>query len=141
MDQITYLIMSMQAKIHKQLMKGLAQTELSTGQPKVLAFLKSHEGLCQRDVAQACLMEPSSLTVLLNRMEQQGMIERRYQGGNRKTRYIYLTEYGKDLAAQVVDRFYEVERKALAGIPEEEKETFFRVCRGIVNNLGTEEPE
>ena len=139
MDQMAYLIMSMQAQIHKQLMKGLEQTELSTGQPKVLAYLKSHEGLCQKDVAQACLMEPSSLTVLLNRMEQQGMIERRYQDGNRKTRYIYLTEYGKGLAGQVVDRFYEVEREALAGVPEEEKETFLRVCREIVNNLSSEE--
>ena len=136
---INHQAMNMQARIHKQLMKGLEDTGLSTGQPKVLAYLKSHEGNCQKEIAQVCQMEPSSLTVLLNRMEKQGMIERRYQGGNRKTRYIYLTEHGRTLARQVVERFYEVERRAFAGISEEDKEAFFRVCAEITENLSSDE--
>ena len=59
----------------------------------MLAYLKSHEGKCQKEVAEACLIEPGSLTILLNRMEKQKMIERRFQGGNRKTRYLYLTSF------------------------------------------------
>ena len=127
--------MRMQARLHKQLMKGLEQTGLTTGQPKILAYLKSHQGRCQKEIAQACQLEPGSLTVLLNRMEKQGLIERRRRGGDRKTQYVYLTEQGLALAEAVVTRFYEVERLAFSGISEEEQAVFAHVCEEILRNL------
>lgn len=135
MNDFSYQLMKMQTLFHKQLLKGLEDTELSTGQPKVLAYLKAHEGKCQKDVAEACLIEPGSLTILLNRMEKQNMIERRFQGGNRKTRYIYLTEYGKKMADRVITRFYEVEKMAFNGFTEEETKSFRDLCAILVNNL------
>ncbi len=135
MEELTGTMMRMQVLLHRRLMEGLGQTELSTGQPKVLAYLKSHEGYCQKEIAAACQLEPGSLTVLLNRMEKQGMIERRTEGNNRRSRHIYLSEYGRTLAALVVDRFYEVEEMALAGISAEDRAAFARVSEEIIGNL------
>ena len=131
----SYQLMKMQSLFHKQLLKGLEDTNLSTGQPKVLAYLKSNEGKCQKEVAEACLIEPGSLTILLNRMEKQGMIERRFQGGNRKTRYIYLTDFGMEMADRVIACFYEVESMAFSGFTEEEKKSFRELSEKIANNL------
>ncbi len=135
MEELTGTMMRMQVLLHRRLMEGLGQTELSTGQPKVLAYLKSHEGYCQKEIAAACQLEPGSLTVLLNRMEKQGMIERRTEGNNRRSRHIYLSEYGRTLAALVVDRFYEVEEMAFAGISAEDRAAFARVSAEIIGNL------
>ena len=135
MKDITQLVMQMQAMVHRTLMKGVDQTKVTTGQPKVLAFLKHHEGLSQKDIAKACQVEPGSLTVLLNRMETLGMVERRRAEGNRRSQFVYLTSYGHELASQVVDRFYEVEKIAFAGVSEEDAEVFERVCRQVVTNL------
>ena len=135
MNDFSFQLMKMQSLCHKQLLKGLEDTDLSTGQPKVLAYLKSHEGKCQKEVAEACLIEPGSLTILLNRMEKQKMIERRFQGGNRKTRYIYLTEFGKEMAERVIKRFYEVEEMAFNDFTEEETKIFRDLCTIIINNL------
>lgn len=135
MEELTGTMMCMQVLLHRRLMEGLGQTELSTGQPKVLAYLKSHEGYCQKEIAAACQLEPGSLTVLLNRMEKQGMIERRTEGNNRRSRHIYLSEYGRTLAALVVDRFYEVEEMAFAGISAEDRAAFARVSAEIIGNL------
>ena len=135
MKDFSYQLMKMQSLFHKQLLKGLEDTNLSTGQPKVLAYLKSHEGKCQKEVAEACLIEPGSLTILLNRMEKQGMIERRFQGGNRKTRYIYLTDFGKEMADKVIACFYEVENMAFNGFTEEEIKSFRELSEKIANNL------
>ncbi len=132
---ISYQLMAMQAQLHRQLMKGLEETGLSAGQPKVLAFLKSHEGLSQKEIALACQLEPSSLTVLLKRMESQGLIERRHQAGSRKTRAVWLTERGHSAAARVVERFYEVERLAFEGVDETELAVFLRVCGKMLDNL------
>ena len=135
MLDFTYHLMNMQALFSRQLMHGLEQSEISVGQPKVLAYLKSHEGKCQKDIAQACHLEPGSLTVLLTRMEKLGMVERRSEGGNRKTRYVYLTDYGRQLAEIVVARFFAVEEAAFAGISEEEQEFLFRICGRVLENL------
>ncbi len=135
MKDFSYQLMKMQSLFHKQLLKGLEDTDLSTGQPKVLAYLKSNEGKCQKEVAEACLIEPGSLTILLNRMEKQGMIERRFQGGNRKTRYIYLTDFGMEMADRVITCFYEVENMAFNGFTEEEIKTIRELSEKIANNL------
>ena len=135
MEDLSYQLMKMQTLFHKQLMRRLEDTELTTGQPKVLSYLKSHEGKCQKEIADACLIEPGSLTILLNRMEKQGMIERRFQGGNRKTRYIYLTEYGCGLASKVIGCFHDVEAMAFDNFTEEEAGIFRRLCTVMANNL------
>ena len=135
MEQVSYQVMKIQSLMLKQMMKGLADTEISTGQPKVLAYLHAFEGKCQKDIAEACLIEPGSLTILLNRMEMQNMIERRFQGGNRKTRYVYLTEYGKSLADKVIKRFNEVQEMALQGFSQEEIYSFQKMCARMLDNL------
>ncbi len=135
MHDLSHQMMALQTLVLRQLMKGLEGTEISTGQPKVLAYLKSHEGRVQKEIAAACLLEPGSLTVLLNRMERQGMIERRAREGDRRARCIYLTEYGQKLAERVVARFYEVERRAFEGISAEDRAAFARICGAVAENL------
>lgn len=135
MHDISHQVMMMQSMLLRQLMKGLEGTEISTGQPKVLAYLRAHEGQLQKEIASACLLEPGSLTVLLNRMEKQGMIERRFRDGDRRARCIYLTAYGRELAERVVARFYEVEAMAFEGIDEAERAAFLRICGEVMENL------
>ena len=138
MEELTGTIIRMQALLHRRLMEGLAETELSTGQPKVLAYLKAHEGSCQKEIAAACQLEPGSLTVLLNRMEKQGMLERRMEGNNRRSRHIYLSDNGRQLAALVAADFQAVEKLAFSGISSEESAAFERICRRIIDNLDPE---
>lgn len=134
----SFQLMRMQALFHKRLLKDLEATGLSNGQPKVLAFLKSHEGRSQKEIAQACLLEPGSVTVLLKRMEQQGIIERRLWEGDQKTRCVFLTGHGRKLAACAVDSFFRIEERALSGFREDEKAQLTDYCWRIVDNLQSE---
>ena len=134
----SFQLMRMQTLFHKRLLKDLEATGLSNGQPKVLAFLKSHEGRSQKKIAQACQLEPSSVTVLLKRMEQQGIIERRLREGDQKTRCVFLTGRGRELAACAVESFFRTEERALSGFREEEKAQRKDYCRRIVDNLQSE---
>ena len=134
----SFQLMRMQTLFHKRLLKDLEATGLSNGQPKVLAFLKSHEGRSQKEIAQACQLEPSSVTVLLKRMEQQGIIERRLREGDQKTRCVFLTGRGRELAACSVESFFRIQELALSGFREEEKTQLMDYCRRIVDNLQSE---
>lgn len=140
-DSFHYMLMANQAMVQKKLLAGLKETGLTIGQPKVLEYLRGHEGAGQKEIARACYIEPGSLTVLLNRMEEQKMLERRMKDGNRRSLYVYLTPYGKTLAEQVVQSFAELEEKAFCGIPEEKREELMQLFSLVNQNLQREEQQ
>ena len=84
-DSFHYLSMANHMMVQKKLMEQLKDTGLTLGQPKVLDYLKDHDGASQKEIAAGCLIEAGSLTSILNRMEEKGLIERKMLNGNRRT--------------------------------------------------------
>ena len=130
-----YLRMADQAVFQKRLLNALKKASLTAGQPKVLDYLKDHDGAGQKEIAAACHIEPATLTSVLNRMEEKGMIERRMRNGNRRSLYVFLTEKGKELSDVVEREFDRAEEQALAGFSPEEREECRRMLRRICENL------
>ena len=116
-------------------LNALKKASLTAGQPKVLDYLKDHDGAGQKEIAAACHIEPATLTSVLNRMEEKGMIERRMRNGNRRSLYVFLTEKGKELSDVVEREFDRAEEQALAGFSPEEREECRRMLRRICENL------
>ena len=98
-------------------------------------YLKEHDGSNQKEIARACFLEAGSLTIILNKMEEKGLIERRILNGNRRSFHIFLTEEGKKKQQLVADAFLEIEKKALSNISEKEYEQFISVYQKIYSNL------
>lgn len=119
----------------KKLMEYLAGTGLSTGQPKILDYLRDHNGQSQREIACGCYIEAASLTSLLNGMEGKGLIERKRLNGNRRTNYIFLTEKGKEKLSQVEDAFRRIEEETFKGLSQEEREGFISAYKMICDTL------
>lgn len=137
-----YLLMAEQAMVQKELLNGLSDTPLSLGQPKVLDYLKEHDGSRQREIATGCFIEPPTLTFLLNRMEESGLIERRTKDNNRRTLYVYLTAAGKAYQERVEEQFREIEENVFVGFTEEEKrcfmDSFYRIYANLKKKRGLE---
>ena len=129
-----YLIMSEHSMFQKELLNRLKDSGLTIGQPKVLDYLKDHDGAGQKDIARGCHIEPGTLTTLLNRMEDTGLVERRMLNGNRRSLYVFLTDKGKNRLALVTETFSEMEEKAFRGISESEREAFMNVFLRIYEN-------
>lgn len=93
------------------------------------------EGLTQRELSeQVGLMEPTTFTAL-KAMESQGLIERRFQDGNRKKIYIYLTPKGRDLKDVLIPIAEELNEVAIRGLSESEIKVVHRALLGIIENL------
>jgi DNA-binding MarR family transcriptional regulator len=119
----------------KKLMEQLKDTGLTLGQPKVLDYLKEHDGASQKEIAAGCLIEAGSLTSILNRMEEKDLIERKMLNGNRRTFHIFMTESGKKNQRLVEEAFKKIEKTALNGISEEEQKQFMDIFCRIYRNL------
>ena len=113
--------------IQKRLLERVKASGLTLGQPKVLDYLKNHDGASQKEIAAGCFIEAGSLTSILNRMEEKGLIERRMLNGNRRTFHIFMTESGKKSQKLVEEAFVEIEEAAWKDISPEEAEAFMKI--------------
>ena len=134
-----YLIMAEHSMFQKELLAKLRDTGLTIGQPKVLDYLKDHDGAGQKDIAHGCHIEPGTLTTLLNRMEEKGLVERRMMNGNRRSLYVFLTDKGRAQLELVTEAFSEIEAEAFRGLSETERETFMNLFLRIYANTSKED--
>ncbi|MBR6020453.1 MAG: MarR family transcriptional regulator [Lachnospiraceae bacterium] len=113
---------------------------LTPGQPKVLNVLFEEEGYLQKDLAARCRVEPATMTSLLAKMEKQDMIKKEtvYVSGGKRAYAVYLTDHGRKLARQVVDKAAQADRIALSGMSEEEVESLISLMRRARNNIESE---
>ena len=134
-----YLIMAEHSMFQKELLAKLKDSGLTIGQPKVLDYLKDHDGTSQKDIARGCHIEPGTLTTLLNRMEESGLVERRMMNGNRRSLYVFLTDKGKEQLELVTAAFSEMEAEAFRGLSETERRTFMDLFLRIYANTSRED--
>lgn len=134
-NSLHYLMMANQMLVHKALMERVKESGLTIGQPKVLDYLKDHDGSSQKDIARACFIEAGSLTTILNGMEEKGLIERRTLNGNRRSYHIFMTDEGKKKQQMIDEAFADIEEKAVSDISDEEYSQFMSVYQKLYNNL------
>ena len=132
------LMLENQTMFTKQVYEQLEGRGLSSGQPKILEYLYEHDGSVQKDIAQACKIEPATVTSLLSRMEKSEIIERRMQNNNRRFWYVYLTEKGREEAVYVKKAFDTVKEIALKDFTNKEKEVFIGYLKRVNKNLKEE---
>ncbi len=132
-----YLLMADHLMVQKALIASVRDTDLTSGQPKVLDYLLHHDGAIQKEIAIFCHIEPASLTVILNGMENKGYIHRMNTDSNRRSLHVYLTELGKKYANRLNLEFAEIEGKALAGFTEAEISQFNDFLSRVYENMAT----
>ena len=100
-----YLQYAVHMMIYKQLFAGLKDTGLSIGQPKVLDYLRDHDGAVQKDIAKGCFVEPASLSGLLDGMEKKGLLRRVANESSRRSVNVFLTSLGWEQVKRVEQVF------------------------------------
>lgn len=137
--QLHSLLMACQSIFNKNLFAQLKGSELTMGHPRILDYLKEHNGENQKQIAVGCHIEPHTLTTILNGMEEKGIIERKTLNGNRRYFHVFLTEKGYVLQKNVDEIFIRLEDEAFKGFSHEEKEMFINSFIKIYNNISGKE--
>ena len=132
-----YLLLATQGLFQRAAMAELAGSGLTAGQPKVLDYLGLHDGSVQRRIAAGCQIDPATLTGLLNRMEEKGLIQRRSEGGDRRSLHVYLTPLGWEKQREVRCVLETLERRVLEGLDNAQRtqllEGLFLVCQQMTD--------
>lgn len=134
-ESLHYLLMANYFMIQKALVTNVKDTGLTSGQPKVLDYLKNHNGAVQKDIAAGCHIEPASLTTILNGMETKGLIERRLCPDNHLFYNVYLTETDRLYVDRLENEFDTIESYALQNFSEADKEQLIEYLSRIYNTM------
>ena len=73
--------------------------ELSVEQSFVLGYLAQNPGAIQRDIAQVSRTSAASVSSLLQGLERRGLVERRTEPGDERSKRVYATPEGAELIA------------------------------------------
>ncbi|MGY3453387.1 MarR family winged helix-turn-helix transcriptional regulator [Bradyrhizobium sp. USDA 4353] len=84
----------------------------------VLFRLRAQEGLSQVDLADVLELQPISLVRLLDRLVEQGLLERRHDPRDRRANRLYLTAAGRELADSLDEVRDAVATDVLQDIPD-----------------------
>jgi len=82
----------------------------------VLLRLERREGLKQSDLAEDLDIQPITLTRLVDRLCDNGLIERRPDPNDRRAKRLYLTPAARPLLERIDSQVEELAEKVLAGV-------------------------
>ena len=112
--------------------------DLLPGQPKVIDFLMRTPSAFQREIADACLLEPPTLSLILRKMERAGLVIRKKTPDNRKNSAVRLTAKGKRIGKKILELFEETEQRLCRGLRKNECTALAKALRTIFDNARKE---
>ena len=106
----------------------------------MLGYLARNEGINQAGLADLLEIKPMTLVRQLDRMEEDGWIERKPQPGDRRARRLVLTDKARPILARILDLSNEVRTEAFAGLSREEGRQLIELLRRVHANLSERIP-
>jgi DNA-binding MarR family transcriptional regulator len=134
-DPISFL-MADASRLFRRAFDAEARSIGITGQQwRVLAALARHPGIKQGQVADLMEVEPITLSRMIDRLQESGMVERRADPADRRAWCLHLTDQAIPLVEEmraIANRLLEV---ALDGFKPEELTSFADFVERFRNNL------
>jgi DNA-binding MarR family transcriptional regulator len=99
----------------------IREREISFEQGFVLGYLVQNPGSIQRDIAQVSRTSAASVSSLLQGLERRGLVDRRTEGGNERSKRVYATPEGVELISGFDAAMAATEETILAPLDEAER--------------------
>ena len=108
---------------------------LTRSQCQVMAHLARNEGIRQGSLAEILEIEPITLTRILDRLEEAGLVERLLHHKDRRVRLLRLTKAAHPLIDDIFAIGALTRGEALDGVSEEDRDRLFDVLSSMKTNL------
>ena len=116
------------------------EISLTLSQCKALVRLEAHQGVNQVQLAALADVEPMTMVRILDRMQADGLLERRPDPADRRARLLYLTPKAKPFLDEIWRLSALTRAEAFAGIGRQDRDAFVGVLERVHANLCAFEP-
>ena len=108
---------------------------LTRRQAAVLVHVSRRQGVSQAEIAGLLDMEAISLVRMLDRLCEEGLVERRAHPTDRRVRTLWLTDAAQPVLARILEINLEIRAEAFAGLPAELRDALIDTLAVIKDNL------
>ncbi len=129
---INYLLSTAQNTVFQCFSKKLSRYQITPAQYGVLNCLWSHGELTPKQIGDLLVLEASSVSSILDRMQKNCLIERNIHPDNRRTIIVTSTEKADQLRSHVEEIVREMNTKFTAALSKEEKYIFTQALTKII---------
>src|SRR6185369_13258271 len=98
-------------------------------------YLARNEGINQAGLADLLEIKPMTLVRQIDRMEEDGWIERRPQPGDRRARRLMLTDKARPILTRILDISNEIRSESFVGLSRAEGRQLIELLRRVHANL------
>jgi len=138
-DDLGFLIARTHRAMRRWLASRLDPFDITHEQFAVLACLWDEEGLSQTELAERAYADETSLTRMLQRMEESELIRREGDEEDQRVNRVHLTAAARDLEAQVIPLRQRGLRQATEGLSSYEVRELKRMLNRVFENLAHDE--
>ncbi len=123
---------------HKRMSEIFASHGLYAAQPHLLRILWKRNGRSQNDFVEKLHLQPATVSNILKRMENSGLILREKDANDHRITRVYLTEQGNAIQSQCSEAFETIKQRWFKGFTMEEKILLKRLLLQMCENLSEE---
>ena len=132
---ILFLIAKARNILKKEFEQELKPYDISYAHRVILIRLNEKDSVTQKELAKDTYFEQSNLTLMLDKLEQKGLVKRQPKENDRRAYLISITPEGKDLVTPLVQMGETIMEKALSGISPEQRREFAKFLEIVYLNL------
>ena len=133
-----YLCFNMRAamkRIDKVVAEYSENHNISTPQSFILLCLLANDGITLKEIGVRTLIDSSSMTVLVDKLENEGLVMRQLDPADRRAIRVFLTAAGNDLAKIVYKYINELNDKLLSVLGSENETGFIKGLNNLAEKI------
>lgn len=130
---INYMLTVAQHEVFQQLATRLEVYDITPGQYGVLNYLWENGQGTPKDLAQVLVLETSTISGVLDRMQKKGLIDRQIAANDRRSIEVVLTPESERIKDGVLKIVEDLNHSVFEGVAPEDKEVLFTQLRRIAN--------
>lgn len=135
-SQVAFLLAQIGAHAASKYAQRIEKLNLSPSHTGIMRLLGRSEGVSQRELGTMLGMLPSRLVVLIDELQERGIVERRDDPSDRRSYALHLTERGRALLETVGKLAREHNEAMCAGLAAEERKVLAELLGRVAEKQG-----
>ncbi|MDE1872604.1 MAG: MarR family transcriptional regulator [Thaumarchaeota archaeon] len=107
---------------------------LTSSQWKIILALNSFDGLSQRELADRIYVDGSTLVPVIDKMEENGLLERKPDPKDRRHNRLYLTKKSESVVDSIVEIILQLRKTLYKGLSKDDLESMRPKLKKIIEN-------
>lgn len=138
--QLGFLLKDTTRRYTRRFEERAQALSLTLPQCKALLHLETNEGVSQKRLSELTELDPMTLVRILDRMESDGWVQRRFDPSDRRAHTLWLTPRAKPVLDHIAHVIAETRAETLQGLSNEERTSLIELLERVHANLSSLPP-